>query len=288
MAASQVALPSQLSNHVKALQDAKGVSGTLTFQQLPGAPVPVKFSFAKPNYYRIETDETTVVCDGKDVYRYRKSDNSYTVSPAGEASGKSDAAMPETWAWTAFFDAKALQTAESAKVGTKRSLKGKPVTGVDVAWSKPEPGTATVYVEDKTGVALGFNLKKGDKEWLVIGSEVTLNGQDVDPAQFAFAVPAGAKKVEATVEAAAGFASVQKALSRNCMPCHGSQSRAGGVDLSSRGAISANLVTPGSPEESRLYKVVSGPRPSMPKNRAPLSQADQKAIYDWIKDGAKD
>lgn len=53
------------------------------------------------------------------------------------------------------------------------------------------------------------------------------------------------------------------------------------------------VIVPGDPDQSLMVQVLKGPVPDkkipqMPMKRAPLSEADQKTISDWIKAGAKE
>ena len=105
---------------------------------------------------------------------------------------------------------------------------------------------------------------------------------------FAFTAPANSKKVESLDAPKAGFAGVQAILNKKCMPCHGAAMHKNGIDLSTYDTIVGNpqAVVPGTPESSGIYRTTKGPRASMPKERAPLSEAEVKIIFDWIKDGA--
>ncbi|MDZ4677035.1 MAG: c-type cytochrome domain-containing protein [Oligoflexia bacterium] len=79
-------------------------------------------------------------------------------------------------------------------------------------------------------------------------------------------------------------------IQNKCVSCHNSVKKDNGIDLSSYEKIFAPevfppLIIPGNPEKSSLFKsVLSG---KMPKDAQPLSQKQLKAIYDWIKNGAK-
>ena len=79
---------------------------------------------------------------------------------------------------------------------------------------------------------------------------------------------------------------VAPVLQKNCIKCHGS---AGKLDLSTfaglvKGGESGPAVTPGKPDESRLYTMIH--EGQMPKGGKPLP-ADQVAIIgEWIKAGA--
>ncbi|MDZ4663178.1 MAG: c-type cytochrome domain-containing protein [Pseudomonadota bacterium] len=75
-----------------------------------------------------------------------------------------------------------------------------------------------------------------------------------------------------------------------CVHCHGPQKSEKGIDLSSyekifSGAVFPPLIIPGNPEKSSLYKSVAEGK--MPKNEPSLNKKELKAIYKWIKNGAK-
>lgn len=286
--ATQVALPSLLAGHLKALQEAQSVSGTLNIQPLPGTPKTIKFTYSKPNLMKVESDEGFTLCDGTSVYTYVKATNKYTVEPVTEAELASKAGMMDVWAWAAFFNKDAFKDTAS-KVGGKRTLKGNKVTEVTVEWQKPTPGTATLYIDEKTGVATGCNIKMGEAESLILAENVTLGKDPSDKALYAFVAPSGSTKVEALEAPKAGWAGVQAILKKSCMPCHNAQNRKSGINLSDYDSVVGNsqAVVPGEPEQSGIYRTTSGSRPSMPKQNSPLTKAETQAIYDWIKAGAK-
>ena len=81
-------------------------------------------------------------------------------------------------------------------------------------------------------------------------------------------------------------------LKPKCIGCHdeGSESPHG-IDLTTYEnildqTIFPPLVTSGVPEESTLYIVVHEGK--MPKDKPRLSDAEVSAIFDWIKNGAKE
>lgn len=286
--ASQVALPDLLSKHVSNLSEAKSLSGTVTVQPLPGTPREVSFKFSKPNLFKIENEEGFVQSDGSNLYTYVKATNSYTVEPMSAAAMMANPAISDVWVWMPFFDKDACKGLTSAKVGAKRTVKGTKVTEVATAWEKPTGGNATIYFDEK-GDAKGFNLKNGDKEALVLVDTYAASAEAGSAADYAFVAPANSKKVETMEAPKAGFAAVKAILAKSCMPCHSSQNRKSGVDLSSYEGImeSHGAVVAGEPEQSGIYRTTAGPGASMPKGGPKLTQAQTKVIYDWIKDGAK-
>lgn len=279
--AQQVTLPSLLATHAKSMTESVSLTGTATVQPLPGEPATVSFWFSKPDKFRIETPDKTWVCDGKTLTTYEKSTNSYSVTPV-------ESPVPgatEAWAWASFFEKEPYKYVQSAKAGNKRTVKGHKVTEVSVSWKSGGESTGTMYIDD-AGMCWGFDLKSGDKETLVLAEQVTKGDAPIEDAKFAFTVPANAVKAETLPKAT--FNAVKTVFQRNCMPCHSSNQQSGGVDLTSYETLmQANIVTPSKPEESQLYKVISGPRPTMPKNRSKLQEADVKTVGDWIKEGAK-
>ena len=76
-----------------------------------------------------------------------------------------------------------------------------------------------------------------------------------------------------------------------CLECHSPGGKSEKFPLTSWKEIldsPLELVIPGNPEESGLYIAVTRTdEKRMPSKGAPLSSEELKAIYDWIKDGAK-
>lgn len=87
------------------------------------------------------------------------------------------------------------------------------------------------------------------------------------------------------------FSSLKSSLiDRSCTSCHSGSNPPHGINLTSydkimNSAVFPPLVVPGNPEASSLYQVVANG--SMPKNAASWSPKSIKALYDWIKNGAK-
>ena len=285
--ASQVALPGLLSAHVKAMGEAGSLSGKLNVQPLPGTASVVTFKYSKPNFLRIDTEAGFTVSDGKNIYRYVKSANSYTMEPVTDGQ-ISETLGDEVWAWASFYNKEALKNLDSAKVGAKRTVKGTKVTEVNVTWQKPAVGQATLFFED-SGAIKGFTVKNGEKETLVLAEDLVVGKEAMDTSIFAFVAPADSKRVEAMEAIKGGYSAVQAILTKNCMPCHSSFNHKDGIDLSSYDSILENpsAVMSGEPEKSGIYRTTSGPQASMPKDKARLRESDTKIIYDWIKEGAK-
>ena len=274
---------SLLQGHVKALQDASTLTGTLTVQPIGGAPSTYKISYAKPNLIKIETADGWTLSDGKTIYSFVKKDNAWSESPANEEAIAKTAGLKEAWAWRAFFDKDAFKSVVSTKAGQSRVIKGTQVTELAI---NLENGAATLFIDPKLGFARGFTFKSEDSDLLVTSTDIAIGKEAPASDAFAFHAPDGAKKQEAPAADAVTFANVQSILNRNCMPCHGPQVRSGGHDLSSYQGVMGSVVA-GSPEQSTMVRSVSGPRPSMPKMRPPLPSKDVETISKWVAAGAK-
>ncbi len=79
-------------------------------------------------------------------------------------------------------------------------------------------------------------------------------------------------------------------VNTRCIECHSATAPKGDIDLSSyekiiNATVFPPLIIPGNPEKSLLYESVATGR--MPKGKRPLKKRELQAIYDWIKNGAK-
>ncbi|HXJ41842.1 MAG TPA: PSD1 and planctomycete cytochrome C domain-containing protein, partial [Bryobacteraceae bacterium] len=84
--------------------------------------------------------------------------------------------------------------------------------------------------------------------------------------------------------------SVLTIFQANCVPCHGSAVKMRELDLSTfagvmKGGDDGPVVTPGKPQESRLYEMVQ--KGVMPKGGKPLPPGEIASIREWIEGGAR-
>ncbi|HEV3258474.1 MAG TPA: PSD1 and planctomycete cytochrome C domain-containing protein [Gemmataceae bacterium] len=84
---------------------------------------------------------------------------------------------------------------------------------------------------------------------------------------------------------------VAPVLRQCCLKCHTGKRTKGGLDLSARELMVAGgehgpAVVPGQAARSLLLKMVSGPKPRMPKRGAPLTPRQVANLWRWIDDGA--
>jgi uncharacterized membrane protein len=99
-------------------------------------------------------------------------------------------------------------------------------------------------------------------------------------------------KVQKQLALQASFASLkQNVFTPKCASCHVGANAPHGIDLTSyqnivNSPIFPPLVVAGNPEGSSLFQSCSSGK--MPKNSAHLTSTEMKALYDWIKNGAKE
>ncbi len=75
-------------------------------------------------------------------------------------------------------------------------------------------------------------------------------------------------------------------LSKNCYACHGSAAMAG-LRLDQAGDLADGIISPGKPEDSRLWLMMSGKGRAMMPPTGKLKDTELAVIRDWIKSGAK-
>jgi cytochrome c551/c552 len=80
-------------------------------------------------------------------------------------------------------------------------------------------------------------------------------------------------------------------LEEQCLKCHNASVRMSGLSLESladaqKGGTQGPAIVPGKPQESVLLRMISGEKPRMPMQAAPLSPAEVASIRQWIADGA--
>lgn len=277
----QASVPQNLEASAKALQDAATFQATFTVTPSGGANRAYKLSYAKPNFFKIESPEGFVLSDGKDLYDYKKATNEFTVTPLSDALVRSTSGALEFWGWASFFTKDPFKDVRAQASG-HRKIKDNEVDVVSATFGVG--GEATIFVDSKLGLVRGFMAKNKEKDLLVMASELKVGAEAPAAGAFAFAAPEGAKKAEAPKASDATYAKVKPIMDKSCMPCHGAGMRSGGVDLSSFDGT-VRSVSPGNPDGSRLVKAVESGR--MPQGRPKLSDADIKTIRDWIAEGAK-
>jgi mono/diheme cytochrome c family protein len=78
---------------------------------------------------------------------------------------------------------------------------------------------------------------------------------------------------------------VRKIFQDQCLECHGKEDEISLLDLTS--LVSSRRIVPGKPDESKLFRVISGKaQPAMPQDKDPLPADQIASIRQWIQAGA--
>ncbi len=115
------------------------------------------------------------------------------------------------------------------------------------------------------------------------------------PASAAPAAPKEPSAKEAALPTTfVDWAAVEPLLQDRCSSCHEPNDKKGGLDVTTFAAMragggSGKTITPGEPEQSRLYLMVTmQERPFMPKGEDPLTSDQQALLRTWIEQGASE
>ncbi len=289
--ALQPTIPTPLKPHVQALSDAKSLSGKVTMTPIGGAPSKFSFTYSRSGSFKIEGTDGSVYFDGKNLTEYSAASKTYKVIPADKADWKKAVTETRVWAWSAFFNPALMGEVASATKGRSRTVAGEALTELTLRFTGA-PTRIVTLMTDAKGIAKGFTFREGDKESIVLAQELVMSATEPEASLFAFVPPAGAvlAKIDDPSTSAPKYADVQAIFNRSCMPCHNSQTRRSGYDLTSYEAVTGNAmgVRPNSPDDSMILKSVRGVGARlMPQGRPRLSQADIDTIANWIKAGAK-
>jgi cytochrome c5 len=289
--ALQPTVPAPLKPHVQALSDAKSLSGKVTMTPIGGAPSKFSFTYSRSGSFKIEGTDGSVYFDGKNLTEYSAASKTYKVIPADKADWKKAVTETRVWAWSAFFNPALMGEVASATKGRSRTVAGEALTELALRFTGA-PIRIVTLMTDAKGIAKGFTFREGDKESIVLAQELVISATEPEASLFAFVPPAGAvlAKIDDPATSAPKYADVQAIFNRSCMPCHNSQSRRSGYDLTSYEAVTGNAmgVRPNSPDDSMILKSVRGVGAKlMPQGRPRLSQGDIDTIANWIKAGAK-
>ncbi len=285
LAQQQTTFPEPLASDLSKLSTAKSLKVSYSYLVNGDSQGKYQLDMSRDYLFRLTTPTGFILSDGKNVYSYTKSSNSYTVSPVSDEELQKFERRPELFGWAAFLEKKPGSDIESATPGGTRTVKSSQVQDVAVVL-KEGKGAGTLFVDSQLGVSRGFKLKQGDKEYLAIADSVDLPAEAASPEKFAFVAPDGAKKVEAATGVT--FGQIQQLMTDNCMPCHNSSNMKAGFDLSGYDGIASATVA-GNPANSLLVKALRGADnlDPMPKGRAPLSEDQIKQVETWIKNGSK-
>jgi outer membrane lipoprotein-sorting protein len=276
-------LPAPLASDLTKLSTATSLKAHFTKRIVGEAPTAFSLEMTKDKKFKLSWDTGFVISDGTSVYTYKKTGNTYTQVDTGDKSIEKFRKRTELLGWEAFLQAKPGSDIVSATAGADRTVGGITVNTFDVTY-KPGNRMATLFVDPKLGVTTGFSYKVKDKEYLVLADMIDVSSNPLPDKDFAFVAPDGATRVK---DSGGDFASVQQLLNDSCMPCHSSDHKRAGVDLSNFDGIAA-IVKPSDSAGSLLIKAVKGDGVDlMPKGHAPLSDDQIASLAAWIDAGAK-
>lgn len=283
----------QLKAHADKLLAAPSFSATYTVQPIGGAPEEQSLQLAKPNLARWESPSKLVVTDGKTLWTYDKAGKTYTEQPA-TASSATEAIPSLAWQWSAFFDSRFAEQIGASKPGRARKFRGASIKEVDLTFAKRANASCTLYVDDQTGVVRGGMWKVQDArvatETIVFADKLEV-GANLPDSTFTFAAPAGAKKLEGPAAGSTAFRDVSPIFMGNCVGCHGTRQRSGGLNLGSyesvmAGSRNGKVVVAGDPASSPVMLHLRGNGRAVMPPRGKMPDEIIAKIEKWISDGA--
>ena len=200
IALAQVNNTSLLTSFGKAINDAKTVSSTYTFQTISaGGPENYSITLKKPNFARIETPTKIYVADGKDVTTYDKGDNTYFKQPETPGELRGLLAPEELHLFAGFFDAGAYNAVRSKDLGTK-TVKGGALSAVEAAYDSQDRKVITYLLspDDKVARKAQIDLDKKDPSRslsMVVDTKSLSINSSVSDSTFVFTPPSDAKEL---------------------------------------------------------------------------------------------
>lgn len=189
-----------LSSFGKAINEAKTVSSTYTFQTVSkGGPETYAIALKKPNLLRIETPSQTIVGDGKEITTYDKVEKTFFKQPETPSQLKSIFQPEELHVFAGFFNPDAYKAVRSKDLGNK-TVRGGTMSAVEAAYDVKDRKVITYLLnpDDKVARKAQIELDRKDPEHqvsMVLDTKsLTVNGTIPDTA-FAFDPPADSREL---------------------------------------------------------------------------------------------
>ncbi|HSI71907.1 MAG TPA: hypothetical protein VK934_01920 [Fimbriimonas sp.] len=185
-----------LQSLAKALNSANSLSSTYTVQVIGSAPDSYSVSLKKPNLARIDTPQTLVVADGKNIVRLDKAAKTYYKEPQSDAALRALFANDELNLFAGFFNAEAYKAASVKSLGTK-NRKGQTVEAIQANIDANGKKQVTYFISgDKLARAAQFDLNDPAQKvtYIVDTKSFEIDGTVADT-QFAFKAPEDTKEV---------------------------------------------------------------------------------------------
>jgi outer membrane lipoprotein-sorting protein len=274
------AVPEVLANDFSKLSALKALKVQFTKRVGDGPPKAYTLELSRGDRFKLTSDEGFVLSDGTSVYVYKKEPNTYTQSDLNPAQVAKFGRRMEVLGWAPFFQSNPGADLLSAKLGEIGAVEGHPSKTVELTL-RADNSKATLFIDPTLGFTSGIQYKVKDKSVLIFADK--LETVALPEKEFTFVIPDGAKLTQEE----GSFASVQALLNTSCMPCHNSDHKRAGVDLTDFSGI-AGCVTAGKSSTSLLIKALKGDGVElMPKGRSPLTDSQIAEISTWVDGGAK-
>lgn len=180
------------------LSKAEGVEATVQVNIQGGGASTYSLMLKKPNMLRLETESELVIADGKEVTTFMKAKNQYYTAPQTEQSLTEILNPMELQVWAPFFNKDAFKGVARVEDAGSRRIKGENHSVVNVEADPKGDTKMSFFISDDTKmpsrVAITAKGLTETTEMILATSELSMTAVGSD--MFAFAAPAGAKKVD--------------------------------------------------------------------------------------------
>ncbi len=205
---------------------------------------------------------------------------------------RADAAQLLERANAAEAEAKQRREAMQKFAALEQAVRALPPTGAPATAKQPavaQPAVAATAAATKEAPAPEAKPANAP------ATNAPANAPAIAPANAAPAAPKEPIAKEAALPTTfVDWAAVEPLLQDRCSSCHEPNDKKGGLDVTTFAAMragggSGKTITPGEPEQSRLYLMVTmQERPFMPKGEDPLTSEQQALLRTWIEQGASE
>ncbi len=201
LAFGQIGTSTLLTSFGKAINDAKTVTSSYTFQTISkgGKEDYLSVALKKPNMVRIETPKQIVVADGKEITTYDKAENTFYKQAETPGQVKALLAPEELHLFAGFFDADAYKALKTKDLPS-RSVKGGMLSTVEATYDAQNRKIITYMLnpDDKLAHKAQIDLDKAEPEralsMIVDTKSLDLNG-NVPDSTFVFSPPTDAREL---------------------------------------------------------------------------------------------
>lgn len=184
-------------NFKTTLHNAEGVSADVVMTGTSGTQ---KYSIvlAKPNKLRLDTADKLIVADGSEVTTFVKKENYYYTEPQTNHSLGEILNGMEYQMWTPFYSEDSFSKVASVTKSGEKKIKGEKFNVVEVLADAKGETKMEFYLNQETNLpnrlAISVKSFQGVDSTVVSADNIQLAAPSAD--LFAFAAPAGSKKVD--------------------------------------------------------------------------------------------